>query len=669
MVCSFTVEAFLGPLMKCRSLRLLPALLTLLLLFSCTAKPTPSVNERPLRPGPAYIQWLEEQACLRTAPELTSVVSGSSLTWRYGSRSSLLPDDARVWLRLSPALTAWSGQNSFFAALGRNGLVERLKGLGVHGLFLTGCADTGDDWAGRSPALHLGEDGTGLLFGRMAGSKEDYVRLMNTLSGAGLLVGGTLLPAHTGMGADFSLAIRAVRDYPGLYAMTDVPQDAWSLLPALKENDTSPLSAEETTALRARGALPPLLVQDGPRAFSASRGWAATGPVAGVDGVKRRWLYRWYEAPDRPVLHWDDPSGAAQRVLNASLIQQVGLNHQVLVGVSAAAWFGLDVLSPGGDDAPETSLEPGLSAVRTLARNAHRYGAAVLLLDEVPMEHLAVMQHAGVDVAFDSVLSPALERSLLKEDAEPLRRSLRRSLRLNVSHASLWRSTADGLPRPSLASLLPFMPEGWPELLLRPGAPAADLRLNAPTLAAMACGLAPGARPEGETLAAIRNAHLLQLSARAFLPGMLMLSGADLDGGLPLGKDWPGTPPLWRLDSLPSSRQGLPSGLAMYRLPGNGMEDTLEQILASRKACGIATGALADVPSCEEKNVFITVSTLPGGGSLAFFGNVSRHSATFTPDFPHWTRASSRTDALSGTAISEKTMTLPAWGWRAVLLH
>ena len=653
--------------MKRLSVRLLPALLPLLLLLSCMAKPTPSLEERPLRPGPAYIQWLEEQACLRKAPELTAIVSGSSLSWRQGSHASLLPDDARVWFRLSPALTAWSGRDSFFVALGRSGVAGSLRGLGVHGLFLTGCADTGDDWAGRSPARHLGEDGTNLSFGRTAGTREDYDRLLSALSGAGLLAGGTLLPAHTGMGADFSLAVRAVRDYPGLYAMTEVPQEAWPLLPSLKENDTAALSAEASAALRARGELPPPLVQD--TGCLSSLGWAATGPVAGVDGVKRRWLYRWFEAPDRPVLYWDDPSGAAQRVLNASLIQQVGLNHQALVGLSAAAWLGLDVLSPGGNGTPEETLEPGLSAVRALARNAHRYGAAVLLLDELPMDHLALMKRAGVDFAFDSVLSPALERSLLAEDAAALCRSLRRSLRLNVSHASLWRSTADGLPRPSLAPLLPLMPEGWPELLLRPGDSADGIRVNAPTLAAMVCGLTPGARPGTEELSAVKNAHLLQLAARIFLPGLLMLSGSDLDGGLPQGKDWPGTPPLWRLDSLPSSRRGLPSGLALYRLPGNDIKDALERMLAARQACGIATGELTAVPSCEKSSVFITVSSLPGGGSLAFFGNVSRHAVSFSPAFSLWASAISRTDALSGAAVRAENMTLPPWGWQAVLLR
>ena len=144
---------------------------------------------------------------------------------------------------------------------------------------------------------------------------------------------------------------------------------------------------------------------------------------------------------------------------------------------------------------------------------------------------------------------------------------------------------------------------------------------------------------------------MLQLATRAFLPGLLMLSGADLDGSLPEGKDWPATPPLWQLSSRPSGRHGLPSGLAMYRLPGNGVEELLERMLASRANCRIATGELIDVPSCGEKSVLITVSRLPDGASLAFFGNFSGGSVTFTPRFSLWMNASSRIDVLSENAL------------------
>lgn len=647
-----------------RFLSLFCSLSALALLLSCA--PATPVSEKPGRACPVYIQWLEEQAGLRRASELTSIVSGSSLSWRRNSRESLLPEGVRTWFRASPVLTAWSGDRSFLSVFKEKGLPARLAGLGIQGVYFSGTADTGDEWAGHSPGTGLGEDATGLSFGRTVGKDEEYEALLAALSGAELPPGGELPPAHTGMGPDFFLALRSVRDYPGLYAMAEVPGELWPLLPEVKEHEQAALSPAQTAALAARGVMAPALVQDAPGFLPMPRGWAATGPVTGVDGVKRRWIYRWAEQPARPVLHWDDPSGAARRIMEAGLIRQAGLLHQVLAGLRAAAWMGLDALS--SDSVPGEELEPGLSAVRTLARNAHRYGAALLLEDALPMEKLALLQRSGPDFCFDSVLFPALEQSLLEQNALPVKRSLRRSLRLGIDHRALWRGTADGLPRPSARTLLPLMPEGWERLLL-PADGSKEPRLNAPTLAAMAAGVPPGKRPESALLPAVRDAHMLQIAVRAFLPGLLMLSGSDLSGGLPQGEDWPATPPLWQLDAVPSSRRGLPSGIALYRSAEADVQQTLKTMLSAREKCGIALGTLVQVPDCREKSVLIAASTLPSGGTLVFFGNVSAESVTFFADFPLWSRASSRSDLLSEAPVAAESMTLPPWGWRVVLLQ
>ena len=647
------------------SFPLLFVLPVLALLFSCS--PETPVAERPIRPGPAYIQWLEEQACLRKAAELTSIVSGSSLSWRHGSRISMLPDDAGTWFRASPALTAWAGQKTFLAAFGQKNMAQELAVLGIQGVYFSGMADTGDDWAGRSPESGLGEDATSLSFGRAAGQDEEYEALLAAFSEAELLSGGVLPPAHTGMGPDFFLAVRSVRDYPGLYAMAEIPQPLWSILPDLNEGEKAALSPAATKALASRGVMAPALVQDAPGFAHTPCGWAATGPVTGVDGVKRRWIYRWFETPERPVLHWDDPSGSARRIMEVGLIKQAGLRHQVLVGVHAAAWMGLDAVSSVQFSPSGEALEPGLSALRTLARNAHRYGAALLVEDGLPMEKLVSIQDTGVDFCFDSVLSPSLDKSLLVQDARPVRESLRHSLAIGVDHRALWRGAADGMPCTLTGKIIPLLPEGWRRLLLH-GEGEKTLRVNAPTLAAISSGLPPGERPDGELLSTLENAHMLQIATRAFLPGLLMLSGSDLSGGLPQGADWPATPPLWQLDKTPAGR-GLPSGLSLYSLPGNEARKKLADILAARAKSGVSRGTLCLVPDCREASVLITASTLPSGGTLVFFGNFSATSAAFTPDFPLWEKTQTKTDLVSDEPFLENTMVLPPWGWSAVLLH
>lgn len=674
--------------------RLYPALLILALTFAGCARSMPETRKTELadlRTGPVYVQWMEEQSCLRKAADITSVVSGSSLGWQNSSRTSRLPHDARIWFHASSPLTAWSGQNSFLTSLARSNTAARLSALGVQGMFLSGLSDTGDEWGGRSPTFSLGEDETSLDFGRLSGTENDYQSFLAAFSQAGLLTGGMLLPAHTGMGPDFFLASRSVRDYPGLYAMTELPPEAvpLSASPALPSESSedgppplpspsqrrsqlsgiSPLSSLQIERLARAGILPDALVQDRLPLTDVPRGWAVTGPTAGVDGVQRRWLYRWYEKPDRPVLHWDDPSGTARRIMEASLIQQAGLRHQILVGASVGAWMGLDAASSETDS--NNASTPGRQALSDLVRNAHRYGAALLVRDAFALPDLAGLQASGADFFFDSALSPALELALLTQNAAPVQNSLRLALRLNIDQRRLWRSSPDGTAFSHVDALLPFIPDAWKAMLLSERDGSFELRINAPTLAAIICGLEPGKRPDDLMTRSIRDVHQLQLAARAFLPGLLMLSGSDLDGGLPEGSAWRATPPLWQLQTLPASRQGLPSGYPLYRhLPASeGMDGPLARMLRARMSTDIASASLIDVPSCGSDAVLAAVSALPGGGHLVFFGNFSAEQCVIRPTFSSWTEAADRVDALSGEPFSDRVLSLPPWGWKAVLLH
>ena len=650
----------------------LSAVLAAIVLSGCSPSAPGPKTDLPGRAGPVYVQWLEEQACLRRASDITAVVSGSPLGWRRSSRESLLPEEANVWFFASPALTSWSGYETFASALTGERAAERLASLGMRGVMLSGLADTGDEWAGRSPAAGLGEDAVGLDFGRLTGTEKDVAAWQAALARNGLLPGGTLLPANTGRGPDFFLSLRGVRDYPGLYAMTELPPQSAPLLPSLKEDAAAPLSARSAAALAALDALPAPLEQDAAHFPAPARGWAVTGPVTGVDGVTRRWAYRWYGRFDRPVLHWDDPSGAARRVMQADVILHVGLRHEVLIGVSAGAWLGLDAARPrSGEEKPAFSaLEPGLSALRDLTRNAHRYGAAVLVRDALPPELLPQLQDSGADFFFDGVLFPALEQSLLAGDAGAVCESLRRALASGTDQRRLWRMAPNGLPRPEDDALLPLLPKDWADFLTSSRLGRDGLRINAAMLAAAACGVSPGKSPDAAASSAVRDAHELCLAVRAFLPGLFMISGTDLDGSLPLGADGSGTPPLWQLGNAPSSRRGLPSGLALYRrVPGSDMDGPLRTMLTARASCNIASGTLAAVPSCTDSGVLITASTLPDGGTLVFFGNFAARSAVFSPDFPLWKKASERFDPVSGSAVSPGEITLAPHGWRTVILH
>src|SRR5699024_11739748 len=70
--------------------------------------------------------------------------------------------------------------------------------------------------------------------------------------------GGTIIddivPGHTGKGADFLLAQMNHSDYPGIYHMVSIPEEAWHLLPEVPEGmDSVNLSPEVEQRLQEEG--------------------------------------------------------------------------------------------------------------------------------------------------------------------------------------------------------------------------------------------------------------------------------------------------------------------------------------------------------------------------------------------------------------------------------
>ncbi len=625
----------------------------------CASTQDPLVNEAvQRRAGPMYVQWMEKQSAVFHSRELAAIVSGSRLSWTKSGAERPLPEGADVWLRVSPVTATWAN-GSFFSRLAGDGLPARLAALGIRGIFFTGVAETGDEWKGRSPAEELGQDAISLGFGHASGTEKEYADLGEALAGSGILTGGQLFPPAPGMGADFALALRNVREYPGMFSLMEVPSQEWPLLPKVEEEDWAALDIAMVRTLRQRGILPEALVTE--LNTRETGGWMVSGSVVGVDGQARRWICRWSLSPHRPVMHWDDPSCSARRVMESSAILEAGLRHSALLGLRMEAWAGLEVASL--TTTPKERLEPAGSALRDLTRHIHHYGAAVLVEDVFSPEAVSLLQACGADAIRDPFMEPALSRSLLRENAAPLQKALRRSLSLNVDHARLWRGPRDGMPDPEA---LPLPPE-WAPLLEHKG----RLRLNAPTLAALVCGLAPGMNPDPDQLSALLDIHELQIALNALMPGLLMLSGSDLSVSVSEGHSLPAVPPSWALDPSPVTRQGLPAGRALAKdaalLRGKPLpEMRLKNILALRASSGVARGTFIDAPDAGDPGVIALLSRLPSGKLLTVFGNFSSQNAEITPPFPEW-NGSSRTDALSGQAAGI-SFSLPAWGWRAFYL-
>lgn len=654
-------------------LLLLPLLLAALLLNACTgARRSGGADGRradAVRPetrlpraDPGYVQWLERQSMLGAAPLLAAQVSGTERIWSNSSHSknrSLLLTASPNWLEADPYTLGCSG--SALAALIDAGLPELLPRLGIGGLYVAPTGERGDIWQ-EAPRIGTADNVTALHFDRAVGSDEDLDRLRERLEAAGLQLGGELPPAATGLGPDFILQARRAPRFDGLYAMISVPRDLWNVLPGVPgEWDCLALRPEAVSALRARGLLPPTLLRDG-LAWAEPGGWAATGEVRGTDGRIRRWVYRYADNPQRPVLLWQDPSGQARRILSAAIIRHTGLQGQALAGLRLEALLGLDVPPTGADSAVQAAdrLAPGYGALAASAREVHRYGGWAVQADALPPSLLAPILDMGLDFSRDSLTAPAAEFALLSGNVTPLARQLRRAREAGLDQSRLARGLHgwQGVDW----RLLRDLPDG--EALVREaqqlsGLDGTDFLLwTTPTsLAARALGLDAEAARRPEHAAALRQAALALLSCRAGLPGPLFVSLQELSGALDVPRSVSRELlPSRGLVPLPGARPVSGSVPAAQLAFGPLNEQLAAQdsfllaaarLLLARQAAGLARGRLVSVQQPAD-GCLALCSSLPEGGYWLTVINFSRKERACSVQLPV---SGSLLDIFSGQSL------------------
>ena len=474
--------------------RLFPFLLVLALvglaLGGCQkrgAQSAPAAISGLPRPNPSYLAWLEQQSMLFRAPALAAEVSGTSRAFGHHGepqRARTLLRAAPSWLWLNP-LEIGGSQSLARQTLALN-LIPRLPSLGLSGLFLAPLTESAAIWAPNG-AAQSGWDGASLGFSAKAGTEEEIAALYELAETNDVQTGGELPPAATGIGPDFMLQARGAPRHGGLYAMVAAPQEDWSLLPnPAGEWQGVPVPEKNLAALVQNGVLPQAFARD---LSGRQGGWAATGEIMGADGKVRRWLYRYAQNPGRPVLLWQDPSGAAKSVLSAAIIQQTGLLGQTLTGMRIAPLLGLEA-------GPKDSLEPGLEAAGALAREIHRYGGWAMQNDPVPLFIAALLLGGPLDFCVETETENAAKDALRTGDVSALHAVLRKLRSMPVERLARGASQEN-------------VPPVNPEQIYR------TLQKNA-------------ANPAEEDFV---NAVLLALAFRIGLPGLAMFSPAEL--GLP----------------------------------------------------------------------------------------------------------------------------------------
>ncbi|MDR1945797.1 MAG: hypothetical protein LBQ51_01325 [Desulfovibrio sp.] len=663
------------------------------------------------RADPGHVQYLERHSMLFKSSEMAKVVSGSGIAWRNtaaGGPSGLL-DHADTWVLIHPMTMLTSSQSSTFSQLAESATWPVLREIGASGVYAAPVQGSGFLWAKGRKGLDSGDDVVQYDFSRTAGNENQYKRLMQGAISNNIIIGSDLVPAATGLGPDFFLALRGVREYPGIYCMVEIPDEDWKLLPEVNpETEGAVLGPARVEALDRRGLLPKSMREE-LSPLSRSGGWAVTGAERGVDGISRRWVYRYYRNPTYAVLNWEDPSQAAHRILSGSAVLQVGLQGQALIGLRFEAFLGLEPVAEGAGKS--FGIEPARTAAQSMGREINRYGGWSWVRDDgLPMDVLGNFLSSGVDYIFDSVFSPAAEHALLTGDAGPARFMADEALRLGLDFSRL----AHVMPaQDGINYALPYLgragagPEGEKAAALRDSmrsamqaaagknspAPVQENRLytTGAGLAAMALNTDPASAVKD-----IQNGHALLIFFKAMQPGLLMLAGQDLCGVLPLprgaqGDDRDGPADAVRggygLGSVSSMRAVSTMGTArapqLYPpsdIQVHNKDSFLRKIgvfLRPRKEYGIAKGRLIARPATKEKGSIALLSRLPDDTLLLSLCNFSRNTVNEViklSDIPGAEGARlSRVTALttggshsvSGRNIS---FTLGPWQGRALIL-
>jgi trehalose synthase len=619
-----------------------------------------------------YVDWLERRSMLAQGRQLAPLVSGEGMQWRreYASpQPRAVVQKASVWVLGYPGAVITPPEQSVIGTWGDPALWKAFDEIGID-LLHTGPVKRSGGIVRKTytPTIDGWFDRISLEIDPALGTEEDYRRMVAVAEKNGGLIAGDLVPLHTGMGADYLLALRAQGEYPGMYVMVAIHQEDWGLLPPVKDEwQTALVSNDVADELTRRGYIPGRIYPaDADPAVRSSSGWSATGEVLGVDGKLRRWVFLHVFKPGQPVLNWLDPTSAAQQAIAGDLVRTVVDLGAKVVRMDAVPFLGL--APRDGTDVAAYYQHP-LSILGTdyLAFMVRKLGGWSFQELNVPFDSLKLYMKEGPDLSYDFYTRTEGLHSLLMRDAALLRLAYGflleagvQPIRLvhdlqnhdeityqlvplehlgdkvldfegrSVTARELREETLNQMRSAEAGEAAPY------NLLYRPSQDG--LATTYAGFVAAALGIRDLDRITPDQVKQIRRGHLLLAFANAMQPGVFSLSGWDLMGALPLprqsvaellqdrdyrwinrgGIDLMGVNP-----EAEKSRFGLPRARTLYGSLPEQLKDPdsfasqLKRILAARKRYHIAEGELVAVPDVAESALCVLITRVPEPSALA----------------------------------------------------
>lgn len=573
-----------------------------------------------------------------------------------------------VWFTAYPASTITRRGDSVLQTLGDARLWRVFQDLGIKGIH-TGPMKVAGGVRGRefTPTIDGNFDRIGTEIDPAFGTEEQYETMTKNAKASGAIVIGDVIPGHSGKGADFRLAERAYRDYPGIYHMIEVGEGDWPLLPAVEPGrDSVNLARDVVDELRKRG----YIVGPLQRTIFYEKGikdtdWSATDVVTGVDGKRRRWVYLHYFKEGEPTFNWLDPSFAAPRLVVGDAIESIDTLGDAILRLDANGFLGIEV---GEQGAPAWSEGHPFTVTSNeiLAGMVRKLGAFTFQELNLALDDIKTMSSGGPDLTYDFVTRPAYEHALVTGDAEFLRLMLGLERRYSIDPAGLvhalqnhdeltlelvhfWTRHKDDLfafhgKLIKGAALRDLVREQMRERLLAPASPynleaSNGIACTSVSLVASSLGIEvkDWADLTGPQLAEIRRTHLLLVMFSAMQPGVFALSGWDLVGAATLPADsvrarmadgdtrWinRGAYDLLGVDpAAATSPSGLPRARALYgSLPEQLRDPTsfasqLKNILRARDQSHLFDAEQLDPPQVKAAGLVVMVHRLSGDRGL-----------------------------------------------------
>ncbi len=630
----------------------------------------------------AYVEWLESQSMLRDAKTLGRQLAGRHTMWnspfaKPDPRAALAK--ASVWYTGYPISNITKPGQSFLGAMGSDEMWSAFEAIGINAVH-TGPVKLAGGISGWEPTPSVDGhfDRISMQIDPLFGTDEEFRAMCESAAAHGGTIIDDIVPAHTGKGADFRLAEMNHLDYPGIYHMVDIPEEAWGLLPDVPEGaDAANLTVAQEKALADAG----YIIGEMQRVIFFEPGvketnWSATAPVYDKDGVAHRWVYLHYFKEGQPSINWLDPTFAGMRLVMGDALHSLTDLGSGGLRLDANGFLGVE---RSGSDSPAWSEGHPLSraANQLIGSMVRKVGGFTFQELNLTMDDIKSTSDVGPDLSYDFVTRPAYQYALATGDTGFLRLVLREAMALGIDQASLVHAlqnhdeltyelihfatihaddeyTLDGKVWRG-ADMAEHIRQTMRDRLTGPAAPynsvftTNGIACTTASVITASLGITDLDAITPDDVERIISAHILLAMYNAWQPGVFALSGWDLAGALPLDRTavksliadgdtrWieRGAYDLigWNPDATQSA-SGMKRAVSLYGpLPDqladpDSFASRLGRVLAIRKKHGLASAELLDIPDVDDPAVLVLVNRLEIGAIQVSVLNFSERAIT-----------------------------------------